>query len=793
MEETEQTPDPNKGSEENKLVLVSELLPVQLVIIPLFQRPLFPGMTIPLLLSGEKIIKAISILAESDQPVAGVVMAREIAADQVELYEVGTAVKILKIHQVSPDSFQVLVHGVQRFRKSKQHSKEPVIHWTVDYLLTPDSDHDSEIKAFTLAIISSVKDLLKLNPMFQEQLKLLVSQFSLEKPGLVMDLIASMTTVDAYKLQDILETLDLLERAQKLLMVLKEEIEVARLQEKIKQQIEEKITRQQREYFLYEQLKAIKQELGLEKDEKSAETDRIQAKIAKLKLTEEAAKVVAEEIEKLRLLEPASAEYHVVRNYLDWLTDLPWGTFSKDRLNIRRARAILDEQHYGLQDVKERILEFISTIIRKGKISGSIICLVGPPGVGKTSIGRSIADALNRQFYRFSIGGMRDEAEIKGHRRTYIGALPGKLIQSLKRAGTANPVIMLDEIDKIGASYQGDPASALLEVLDPEQNRDFLDHYLDVRFDLSNVLFVTTANTLDTVPAPLLDRMEIINLSGYILEEKLEIARRHLIPKQLKEHGLKKSDLHLSDEVLKLIIDRYAREAGVRSMEMHLRKIMRKVTMEQVEGNRKSKRITPANLEKYLGKPVFMTEELYQRDIAGVVLGLAWTSMGGSTLYIEATAVPGSTGLKLTGHLGEVMQESASIAYSLVRSKAEKWGLDAGFFEKNMIHLHVPAGATPKDGPSAGITMTLAMVSLIKGKPVSRSLAMTGEITLTGKVLPIGGLKEKTIAARRVGVFHLIFPVDNRKDFEALPEAIRQGIQPVFADYFEDVLAACGF
>ncbi len=538
-----------------------------------------------------------------------------------------------------------------------------------------------------------------------------------------------------------------------------------------------------------EQMRLALSQVGLEKDDKTTEVEIIEKKVKPLKLSEEASKVVEEELDKLKTLETGSAEFNVTRTYLNWLTDLPWGIFSEDNKDLKKAREILDEQHYGLDDVKQRILEFMSTVVKRGKVSGSIICLVGPPGVGKTSIGKSIADAMGRKFYRFSVGGMRDEAEIKGHRRTYIGAMPGKFIQSLKRTGVANPVIMLDEIDKIGASYQGDPAAALLEVLDPEQNVEFLDHYLDVRFDLSNILFVTTANQLDTIPRPLLDRMEIIKLSGYILEEKLEIARRFLVPKQRKEHGLKTSEVNISDAALKMMIDGYAREAGIRGLENQIKKIMRKATLFQAEKGDGKVSVTPKNITEYLGQPIFTTEELYEKSIPGVTLGLAWTAMGGATLYIEATAINTKNGgLKQTGQLGSVMQESSEIAYSYVRSLLNKDAKFNDFFSENFIHLHVPAGATPKDGPSAGITMALALYSLVTGKAIKRGLAMTGELTLTGKVLPIGGVREKTIAARRVKVFELIFPADNKNDFEELPDYIKKGITAHFVNYFDEVL-----
>ncbi len=778
------------------LAMVSDMLPDNLTVLPTETRPFFPGITVPMTFSGERFIEIIKRVANSNQPFMGLVLIREM--DQQDymnsrLYEVGTVVRILKLAPVEDqNSVQVLVQGMQRFSHIKTIRQDPAIEWQVSYYSDPDEKPDEQLKAYTLSIVSSVKELLKLNPVFQEQIKMVLNQISIEKPGMLMDLIASMMTADGEKLQDVLATYDLYKRGEKLLVLLKEEIERSQIQEEIQKQINEKVSKQQREFFLREQLKVIKKELGMEKDDKESEIQKFQERIKNLKLTKEASDVIHEEIDKLQVLEPSSSEFQVTRAYLNTLTELPWGLYSQDRLNIEEARKILDRDHYGLKDVKNRILEFISTVIKKGKHTGTILCLVGPPGVGKTSVGRSIADSMNRKFFRFSVGGMRDEAEIKGHRRTYIGAMPGKVIQSLKRTQTSNPVIMLDEIDKMGVSFQGDPASALLEVLDPEQNKDFLDHYLDVRYDLSNILFITTANQLDTIPQALLDRMEVIKLPGYILEEKVQIARRYLIPRQIKEHGLKKSEVKISDEALRRTIDEYAREAGVRSLEKNIAKIMRQVTLRQSESGQKTFSVTKNNLEKFLGKPVFTTEQLYTEDKPGVSLGLAWTSLGGTTMYVEASSVKSNnSGFKQTGQLGKVMQESSEIAYSYVRSmlchRDSQDGLDQ-YFKDNFIHLHVPAGATPKDGPSAGITMALALYSLATNKPVRRDVAMTGELTLTGKILPIGGVREKTIAARRVGVYNLIFPQANEKDFEDLPDYLKKGIKPHFVDHFDDVL-----
>src|SRR6056297_1012589 len=774
------------------LAVVSEILPDRLTVLPTETRPFFPNITVPMTFTGEKFIETIKKIANSNQPYLGLALIKKTDEKDYfssELYNVGTVVKIHKIVPVENNSIQILVQGLERFSRVKTIRTEPMIEWEVEYYEDPDEKPSEDLKAYTLSVVNSVKELLKLNPVFQEQIKSVLNQISIEKPSILIDLIASMLTADGERLQEILETFDLQKRAEKLLILLKEEIERSRLQEDIQKQINEKVSKQQREFFLREQLKVIKKELGLEKDDKESEIQKFKDRMKNLKLTQEVSDVIHEEIEKMQVLEPSSSEFQVTRAYLNTLTELPWGKYSEDRLKISEARRILDRDHYGLQDVKNRILEFISTVIKKGRHSGSIICLVGPPGVGKTSVGRSIAEAMNREFFRFSVGGMRDEAEIKGHRRTYIGAMPGKLIQSLKRTGTSNPVIMLDEIDKMGVSFQGDPASALLEVLDPEQNKNFLDHYLDVRYDLSNVLFITTANQLDTIPRALLDRMEVIKLPGYILQEKVQIAKKYLIPEQIEEHGLSKREVKIKDEAIEKMIDQYAREAGVRSLEKQIKKIMRQVTLQQSENGQKTFTVSKNNLQKFLGKPTFTKEELYSKEMPGISLGLAWTSMGGATMYIEASSVTSKQpGFKQTGQLGKVMQESSEIAYSYIRSELCEKANTENYFKNNFIHMHVPAGATPKDGPSAGITMALALYSLVKDKPVPKNLAMTGELTLTGKVLPIGGVREKTIAARRVGVTNLIFPKENRKDFEDLPDYLKTGLNPYFVDYFDEVL-----
>lgn len=779
----------------SQIVTVKENFSEDIIILPIVTRPIFPNLMFPITFSGLRFLEAVKGAYEEENRLVGLVLIEEKDESDIfksKLCEVGTIVKIHNISQVSTNTIQIIVQGLKRFKKTDDVSipeKNDIIKWKVEYHDEPESEQDDELKAYMLGIMNSLKEIFKLNPMLQEELKLLMSQVSYDKPGILMDLIASTLKIENKHLQELLEAYDLKIRSRKLLTLLKKELEITHLQNKIQKDIENKVSKQQKEFFLREQLKAIKRELGIEKDDKTTEVDKINERLQELNLSAEVKKVLDEQIEKLNLLDSHSPEFHVTRSYIQVLTSLPWGIYSEDNIDIKKARKILDRDHYGLDDVKKVILEFISTIIKKKDVGGSILCLVGPPGVGKTSIGKSIANALNRKFFRFSVGGMRDEAEIKGHRRTYIGAMPGKIIDCLKRTETSNPVIMLDEIDKIGKSFQGDPASALLEVLDPEQNRDFLDHYIDVRFDLSKVLFVTTANQLDTIPRPLLDRMEVIQLPGYILEEKLEIAKRYLIPNQMNMHGLEKNEISISPKALELIIDKYAREAGVRNLEKQIKKIMRNTTLKLAEEETDKVKVTAKNLEDFLGKAIFSTEELYKKAIPGVVLGLAWTSLGGATLYIEAQGIRGrGRGLKQTGQLGNVMQESCEIAYSYIQSKLCADEKFCKYFNDTLIHLHVPAGAVPKDGPSAGITIALAIYSLVMNKVIKKKIAMTGELTLTGKVLPIGGLREKVIAARRVGVYELIVPKDNKGDFDRLPDYIKEGIKIHYADYFDDVI-----
>ena len=787
--------------EDKSLVVSEDVFPDSLLIVPLYDRPLFPKMLLPVIISEEKLEKV--LLKELKGPLryVGLVYSYEPEDDShtnepgitENLSKVGAVGKIVQASKHGNDPMHIIVQVMERFEIIDITSEDPIIRAKVEYITeTGEEKSEDELKAFSVSIINLIKELVQLNPLFKEELGLLMGRINLKDPATLADFAASMTTASGKELQEILETKNIKIRIEKALYLLRHELEVAKLQVKISQRVEDRMSQQQREFFLREQLKEIKKELGITKEGSESETDKYEARIKKLKLSEEAEERIDEELEKLRLIEPASPEYNVTRTYLDWLTILPWGIYSKDFFNIQRAARILNRDHYGLKDVKDRILELISVGIIKGDLAGSIVLLVGPPGTGKTSVGQSIARALGRKYFRFSLGGMRDEAEIKGHRRTYIGALPGKFINAIKTCKTANPVIMLDEIDKIGASFHGDPASALLEVLDPEQNKDFLDHYLDVRFDLSKVLFICTANQTDTIPPALLDRMEVIRLSGYILEEKLEIARKHLLPKQLKIHGLKKTQFSLPKPVLREIIDGYAREAGVRSLENNLKKLLRKTARKFVEEEIDQVKISKDDLPDMLGRKTFAEESRYKKPKIGVITGLAYTSVGGATLFIEASSVEAKNpGFKQTGQLGDVMVESTEIAYTFIRSLGSNDERIKNFFAQNFVHLHVPAGATPKDGPSAGITMACALQSLVAQEAIIPNLAMTGELTLTGLVMPIGGVKEKTIAAKRAGITQLIFPAENKKDFDDLDESIIGKITPYFVKTFAEVLPIC--
>ncbi|MBF0609621.1 MAG: endopeptidase La [Magnetococcales bacterium] len=769
------------------------LSPLELVLYPLGGRPFFPGMLTPIHVEGWPYFDTIKAALETPGKLFGIVLSHSENGKEVfdpsQLYRYGTMARVLEAAvDEKENQIKLLAEGLSRFEIVRVVKNDPpLVAQVAHHRPSGQEKSDMEsLKPYAMAVINTLKEILKYDSLYQEQVRIFLSRHNFGEPDRLADFVASMTSSSREELQEILETLPIKERLEKVLGLLKKELEMVKVQDKIQKQVESGIAEHQRQFFLREQLKEIQKELGITKDDRTADKDRFRERIEKLTLPEDAANRINEELEKLSILEPNSSEYGVTRNYVDWLTSLPWGVYSKDVLDIKRAREILNRDHDGLDDVKERILEFIAVGKMKGEIGGSIILLVGPPGVGKTSIGRSVADAVGRPFYRFSVGGMRDEAEIKGHRRTYVGAMPGKFLQAIRHTKVANPIIMLDEVDKIGASYHGDPASALLEVLDPEQNVEFLDHYLDVRFDLSKVLFICTANQLDTIPRPLLDRMERIRLSGYITEEKLAIARNHLIPKQLDKNGLTKEDLIIQNSAVVAIIEGYAREAGVRRLEQKISAIARKTAVKLLDGASKPVKVARKQVEELLGKPDFRDEKP-MRGI-GVVTGLAWTAMGGATLDIEAMLIgkEQNPSITLTGSLGDVMKESARIAHSFILANCRELGGDTDRIA-GTIHLHVPEGATPKDGPSAGITMTTALLSLARNKPVSRPLAMTGEITLTGKVLPVGGIREKVIAARRVGIRELILPEACRKDYEETPDYIRDGFTVHFVRRYLEV------
>ncbi len=778
----------NDEEEKTESGLVQQnVKPDILYLVPITGRPHLPAQVQPLIVDKKRWEETLRKASRDSKNLLGLSYLSEVKGKYVyqkDFPTVGCVVRMMNITDVE-GHIQFIAQGLERFKIKRFLSDKPPFVVEVEYFEKMEEDED-KLKAYAISIISSIKKLLSLNPLYSEELKQYLGRFSPDQPSPLTDFAAGITTASGPDLQEILEIESVIERMKKVLMLLQKEIEIAKLQTKIQKDLNTQVDDNKRKFFLREQLKAIQKELGMQKDDKTSDVDKFKAKFETLSPPEHVVTRFDEEIEKLSVLETGSSEYGVTRNYLDWITSFPWGIHSEDNIDIARAEEILERDHAGLSDVKERIIEFFAAGVYKRDISGSIILFVGPPGVGKTSIGKSIAEALGRKFYRFSLGGMRDEAEIKGHRRTYVGALPGKMVQALKDTKVANPVIMLDEVDKIGASYQGDPASALLEVLDPEQNAEFLDHYLDLRVDLSKVLFICTANTLDTIPSPLLDRMDRINLSGYITAEKMEIARKHLWPRLLKRNKLTNSIITITDPTIRYLIEGYAREAGVRGLEKLLNKIIRKSIVTILKEKKKKIQINIKSLEGYLGTPFFTKEK--QMKGVGIVTGLAWTSMGGATLSIEAVKVHGkNSGFKLTGKLGDVMQESAAIALSHVRANSKTFGIEEDYFDNAFIHIHVPEGATPKDGPSAGVTITTALVSLATGKAIQRPLAMTGELTLTGEVLPVGGIKEKIIASRRIGINEIILPHGCTSAFKKLPDHIKEGINFHFVKRYKDV------
>jgi ATP-dependent Lon protease len=774
--------------DDTQIIPASQVLPLKLHVLPLQGSPIFPGIFTPLMVASAADVQVVE-QSLAEHGFIGLVLTEspEMESPTAEqLRKVGTAAKIVRKVNLPDGGLNLFISTLKRFRIKKIMARENPITVAAEYLEDANFEND-EVRALTRSLIGEMKKISENNPLFSEQMRL--NMVNIDHPGKIADFITSILNIDRGEQQKILETLDVHERMMKVMVFIRREQELMQLQQKIMQQINEKISKSQREYFLKEQLKSIKSELGLAVDAKSSEYQRFKEAIEKLPLEQEVREPVEQELDKFSLMEPSSAEFSVTRNYLETIVTLPWGEPAAQEVELDKARKILDEDHYGLEDVKERILEYLAVRKLKKDSKGSIVCLVGPPGVGKTSVGKSIARALGKKFFRFSVGGMRDEAEIKGHRRTYVGAMPGKIIQGLKIVKVKDPVFMIDEIDKLGVSYQGDPSSALLEVLDPEQNVAFRDHYLDLPFDIGDILFITTANTLDTIPAPLLDRMEVIRLSGYINDEKVAIARRYLIPKSLAASGLPKGSVGYAREALLAIAEGYAREAGLRNFEKALDRIHRKLARELLLGKGKTPTSIGAEmLEKYLGKPLFQDEGLKAIDRPGMATGLAWTPLGGAMLTIEAVANPGKEGFNLTGQLGDVMKESARIAYTWVRHAADGFGVGKEFFEENQIHLHVPAGATPKDGPSAGITMASCLLSLATGRRLKSNLAMTGELSLVGQVLPIGGLKEKVIAAKRNKIREVIFPAQNQKDLSEIPDNVKKGIRFQAVERMEQVL-----
>lgn len=762
-----------------------------LPIFPLTKRPFFPATGAAIVLEPGPLLDMVKQAAKSENQRIALLLtkAEDININRVQasdLMPFGVMARVQRLIPLDTGNTQVNLNIERRIQLEEVTKHKVTLKGHFEYI-EEKKVFSKKLKAYAVSIISTIKELLKLTPLFKEELQIFLSHSDVDDPGKLADLAAALTTGSRNELQEVLETMDVQKRVDLALLLLKKELDLSQLQNSINKKIEGAISKNQREFFLREQLKTIKRELGIEKDDKAIERQKFEARLKKRVVPEDVMNVIQEEMEKLSSLEPHSSEYGVCRGYLDWLTNIPWGIKGKENHDLKKAEEILNKDHFGLEDVKLRILEFISVSKLAGGVQGNILCLVGPPGVGKTSIGKSIARALNRKFYRFSVGGMRDEAEVKGHRRTYIGAMPGKLVQALKLCQTMNPVILIDEVDKISHQGHGDPSSALLEVLDPEQNREFLDHYLDVRCDLSQVLFILTANVLDTIPDALRDRMEIIRLSGYIQEEKVAIAEKYLIPKHRKAMGLKAGDLSVEKAVLPSIINGYARESGVRSLENYIKQILRKAA-HQIVKTAKKVPVSVDNLKDFIGKPLHTSDRFYPQNPIGVATGLAWTSMGGATLYIEVITSPAEKrSMKLTGQAGEVMKESSEIAWSYLHSALSRYSPDSVFFEGKHVHIHIPEGATPKDGPSAGITMTTALLSQLLNRPVRHDLGMTGELTLTGRVLPIGGVKEKVVAAKRSSLKTLIFPQENERDIEELPSHLKEGLEIHFVNHYDQV------
>jgi ATP-dependent Lon protease len=762
----------------------------ELPVLPIRNAVLFPGAVAPFDVGREKSVALVEDVHNLQSPVIAIFAQRDPSTDDPsadDLYPVGCAARVLKALKHSSGNYSLILQGLTRIRLDQLTATSPYMKARVARVETAGSE-DVEAEALAMSLRDVAKQVIQLMPELPREAGSLID--SIQAPGALSDLVAANLDAPVEEKAQLIETVEVKERIRKVLKLLTRQLEILKMRERINSQIKEEMGKNQREYVLRQQLKAIKEELG-EDDGDQGDLDGLEERIAKANLPSEADGVAKKQLKRLRSMQVGSAEYTVVRTYLDWILDLPWSNATEDNMEIAEVRRVLDEDHYGLDKVKKRIVEYLAVRKLKKDKKGPILCLIGPPGVGKTSLGRSIARSLGRKFVRISLGGVHDEAAIRGHRRTYVGALPGQIIQGMKKSGTINPVFMMDEVDKIGHDFRGDPSAALLEVLDPEQNNSFADHYLEIPYDLSNVMFVATANVADPIPPPLRDRMEILEIPGYTRREKLAIARQHLIPKQLEEHGLKPEQLTITDEAVEELIEHYTREAGVRSLERTIASVIRGVAVKVAEGDTSPRTIkSEEDLHQFLG-PIKYTSEVAERtEESGVATGLAWTSVGGEILFIEVTRMFGTGKMQLTGQLGDVMKESAHAALSYVRTNAEKYGISKDFLEKSDIHIHIPAGAMPKDGPSAGITMFTAIVSLLTGIRVRHDVAMTGEISLRGRVLPIGGVKEKTLAAHRAGIKRVLLPERNKADLEEVPKEVRDELEFMFMNKLDEVLAA---
>jgi ATP-dependent Lon protease len=782
MSEKKQTP----ARQEDEAIQFGDELPV----LPIRNAVLFPGAVAPFDVGREKSVALVEDIDNLTSPVIAIFAQRDPSTDdpgKEDLHHVGCAARVLKALKHSSGNYSLILQGLERIRLDEITQSAPYLKAKIGRLHEM-SAADDEAEALSMSLRDIAKQVIQLMPELPREAGSLID--SIQAPGALADLVAANLDAPVDEKATLLETVDVKDRIRKVLKLLTRQLEILKMRERINSQIKEEMGKNQREYVLRQQLKAIKEELG-EDDGDQGDLDGLEERIAKANLPQEAEQVAKKQLKRLRNMQVGSAEYTVVRTYLDWILDLPWHIQTPDNMDIGAVRKVLDEDHYGLEKVKKRILEYLAVRKLKKDKKGPILCLIGPPGVGKTSLGRSIARALGRKFVRISLGGVHDEAAIRGHRRTYVGALPGQIIQGMKKGATINPVFMMDEVDKIGHDFRGDPAAALLEVLDPEQNNTFADHYLEIPYDLSNVMFVATANISDPIPAPLRDRMEILEIPGYTRREKLAIARRHLIPKQLEEHGITKEQLEITDPAVDLVIDFYTREAGVRTLERQIASIIRGVAVKIAEGDTTPRKVEgEEQVREFLGPQKYTSEVAERTEEAGVATGLAWTSVGGEILFIEATRMYGSGKLQLTGQLGDVMKESAQASLSYVRTNAEKYGIAKDFLEKSDIHIHIPAGAMPKDGPSAGVTMFTALVSMLTGFRVRHDVAMTGEITLRGRVLPIGGLKEKVLAAHRAGIKRVLVPERNKADLDEVPAEVKNDLEFVFVSKMDQVLEA---